>query len=180
MLLPPHTHLPERVFEVIQRRDGSETIDLVKQTSAGGAAKIEMKDLAALNVSVPRKRDPERKLPMRTMNTFAVSQVMLDEDGRVTEVRWARVDTAKNAWAEPEAVAPVASVVAALQAGDQVFALFPSIHGHLPERQFVQADYDGGRKTIVLAGPSVYERDIHDMDRVTPARPHRPAHGAHR
>jgi len=54
----------------------------------------------------------------------------------------------------------------ALSAGDRVFALFPSIHGHLPDRQFVLADYDGSGKTIVLDGPTAYEREVHDMDRL--------------
>jgi hypothetical protein len=30
----------------------------------------------------------------------------------------------------------------------------------------VVADYDGGRKTIVLDGPTAYEREVHDMDRL--------------
>jgi hypothetical protein len=104
-----------------------------------------------------------------TLRTFAVSKVKLDDGGRVTDVLWGRVDTVKNAWAEPEALAPVAAVVAALQAGDQVFALFPSIHGHLPDRWFAQADYDGGRQTIVLVGPTAHDREIHDIDRITVA-----------
>ena len=72
----------------------------------------------------------------------------------------------KNAWASPEVIAPVGDAVNALQAGDEVFALFPSIHGHLPDRQFVAALYDDGRQTIVLDGPTAYEREIHDMDRL--------------
>ena len=48
----------------------------------------------------------------------------------------------------------------------RVIALFPSVHGHLPDRRFVTADYDDGRKTIVLDGPTAYEREIHDMDRL--------------
>jgi len=102
---------------------------------------------------------------------FAVSRVELDSDGRVAAVLWGRVDTGRNAWATSEHVAPVAAAVAALRAGDQVFALFPSIHGHLPDRQFVVADYDGGRKTIVLDGPVAYGREIHDMDRLDRAAP---------
>ena len=103
---------------------------------------------------------------MRPMTTFAVSKVRLDAAGRVTGVLWGRVDTDKNAWAGPEVVAPVAEAVDALEAGDQVFALFSTIHGHLPDREFVPADYDGGRKTIVLKGPTAYEREVHDMDRL--------------
>ncbi len=100
------------------------------------------------------------------MTTFAVSKVRLDAAGRITAVLWGQVDTGKNGWATPEVVAPVAAAVAALHAGDQVFALFPSVHGHLPDRQFVVADYDGGRQTIVLDGPTAYEREVHDMDRL--------------
>ena len=99
------------------------------------------------------------------MTTFAVSKVRLDSGGRITTVLWGVVDTGKNAWATPEVVVPVAAAVDALHAGNRVFALFPSIHGHLPDRQFVVADYDGSRKTIVLDGPTAYEREIHDMDR---------------
>ena len=102
------------------------------------------------------------------MKTFAVSKVELDPAGRITAVLWGQVDTRKNAWATPEVVVPVAAAVDALRAGDQVFALFPSVNGHMPDRQFVVADYDGRRKTIVLDGPTAYERDIHDMDRLNP------------
>ena len=105
------------------------------------------------------------------MTTFAVSKVQLDSGGCMTAALWGQVDTAKNAWATPEIVSPVAAVVYALHAGGQVFALFPSIHGHLPDRQFVIADYDGGRKTIVLDGPTACEREIHDMNRLDPPEP---------
>ncbi len=100
------------------------------------------------------------------MNVYAVSKVKLDPVGRITAVLWGQVDTHKNAWATPEVLVPVAQAVDALAAGALVFALFPSDHGHLPERQFVVADYDGGRKTIVLNGPTSPERDVHDMDRL--------------
>jgi len=102
------------------------------------------------------------------MTTWAVSKVGLDAGGRVIKVLWGRVDTARNAWAAPEAVAPVAAVVDALRAGDRVFALFASVHGHLPDRRFVVADYDDDRKAIVLEGPVKPDREIHDMDRLDP------------
>ncbi len=50
-----------------------------------------------------------------------------------------------------------------------LFTLFPSAHGHLLDRRFVIADYDDGRKTIVLDGPAAHERGIHDMDRLDAA-----------
>lgn len=100
------------------------------------------------------------------MNVFAVSKVRLDKDGRATAVFWGRVDTAKNQWATAEVVAPVREVVEAIHAGDQVFALFPSEHGHVPDRQFMVVDYDNGWETIALMGPSTHEREIHDMERL--------------
>jgi hypothetical protein len=100
------------------------------------------------------------------MRTFAVSKVELDTGGRVIAVLWGKVDTGKNAWASTEVVVPVSVVVHAVLAGDKVFALFPSTHGHLPDRQFVVVDYDDGRQTIVLDGPTAQEREIHDMDRL--------------
>ena len=102
------------------------------------------------------------------MSTHAVSAVELDADGRVVNVVWGPVDTIQNAWGAARIAAPVSAVVDALAAGDQVFALFPSVHGHLPDRQFVIADYDGGRKTVVLQGPTASEREIHDMARIAP------------
>jgi len=100
------------------------------------------------------------------MTTHAVSKVQLDPDGRITAVLWGQVDTDKNAWAGPEMMVPVSEAVDALRAGEPVFALFPSTHGHVPDRQFVVADYDDGRQTIVLDGPTAFEREIHDMDRL--------------
>jgi hypothetical protein len=97
--------------------------------------------------------------------------VQLDSAGHITNVLWGRVDTNKNIWGTQEAVAPVAAVVEALRNGNQVIALFPSIDGYLPDRRFVVADYDGGRNTIVLDGPTVSERKVHDMDRFDRVEP---------
>ena len=83
------------------------------------------------------------------MKALAVSKVGLDPAGRITAVLWGQVDTGKSAWATPEAGVPVAAAVDALDAGDQIFAQFPAANGHLPDRQFVVADHDGSRKTIV-------------------------------
>ena len=102
------------------------------------------------------------------MSVFAVSKVGLDKDGRVSLVLWGRVNTQTNAWDGPELVAPVAEVVAAIRAGHQVFALFPSVHGHLPEREFMVVDYDNGWSTIALEGPTTHEREVHDMERLLP------------
>ena len=97
------------------------------------------------------------------MKVFAVSKVRLDADGRITHVLWGEVDTHRNAWADGEAVVPVAEAVRALHDGHQVFALFPSTHGHLPERRFRVVDYDNGWETINLDGAPTHEHEIHDM-----------------
>jgi hypothetical protein len=159
------SQLPERIFVVAQHEDGRETIGFDGEPSSAR----ELSDMARLDDATVRPDVAPATTPRgrrKPMKTFAVSKVELDADGRVVAVLWGRVDTAKNAWATDEAVAPVAEAVRALRAGDPVFALFPSTHGHVPERQFVVADYDDGRQTIVLDGPATHEREIHDMDRL--------------
>ena len=150
--------LPERLFVIVKHEDGRECIAFDDSPSPG-------RHLADMDKFDDAARRDGRSM-RRPMSTFAVSKVKLDANGRVIAVLWGKVDTGKNAWATPEAEAPVAEAVDALDAGDQVFALFPSAHGHLPDRQFVIADYEDGRKTIVLDGPAAYEREIHDMDRI--------------
>ena len=100
------------------------------------------------------------------MSVHAVSKVRLDPDGRVIAVYWGRVDTRSNSWESAEVVAPVREGVAAIHAGDPVFALFPSQHGHLPDRRFIVVDYDNGWETIALDGPPTFEREVHDMERL--------------
>ena len=99
------------------------------------------------------------------MKTFAVSKVRLDEDGRITDVYWGEVDVGRNDWAGPEHESPVMEAVRALNDGHQVFALFETTHGHLPERRFIVVDYDGAWQTIGLDGPSAPGREVHDMER---------------
>lgn len=170
---------PERAFKILDHEDGRAYIVLQGATSAGrDITDIDSLDLPA-PTSKPARRRPHAEHKMsheasfttakrghHQMKTFAVSKVQLDPDGRITAVLWGEVDTGKNDWAAPEVIAPVTAAVNALHAGDQVFALFPSTHGHLPDRRFVVADYDGARKTIVLDGPSTSEREVHDMDRL--------------
>jgi hypothetical protein len=113
-----------------------------------------------------------RSMGTESGRLFEVSKVRLGPDGHVSDVLWGRVDTNKNTWATQQAVAPIAAVLDALRNGDQVFALSPSVHGHLPERRFEVADYDGGRNTIVLDGPTASEREVHDMDRLDRDEPY--------
>jgi len=101
------------------------------------------------------------------MNVFAVSKVGLDKDGRVIAVFWGRVNTDTNQWASAEVIAPVSEVVKAIHAGDEVFALFPSTNGHVPDRPFMVVDYDSGWETIALNGPATHEREVHDMERLS-------------
>ena len=57
----------------------------------------------------------------------------------------------------------VAEVVAALEHGDDVFALFPTSHGMMPMRRFRVVEYDNGWQTVNLDGPPTHEHEIHDM-----------------
>ena len=167
-LLPPHTHLPDQTLEVVGRSDGSETVALTKRPGLVPALLASLHDIAALGEYRQSKKTlTSFSSHRRAHGVHAVSKVGLDLDGRITHVQWGRVDTAKNLWMGAEAVAPVGDAVAALQAGDQVFALFPSTGGHLPGRQFASVDYDDGRQTVVLQGAPITGHEIHDMDRLT-------------
>ncbi|MES2581716.1 MAG: hypothetical protein V4627_03275 [Pseudomonadota bacterium] len=169
---PPHPPLPHQTLEVIGRADGSDTVALVKRPGLASAPQSSLHDIAALgDHAQPKKALSSFSSRRRAHGVFAVSKVGLDADGRVTHVQWGRVDTATNLWMGAEAVAPVADAVAAVQAGDQVFALFASTDGHLPGRQFTSVDYDDGRQTIVLQGAPKAGHEIHDMDRLTDTVP---------
>lgn len=171
-LLLPYTHLPPQTLEVVDRADGSETVALTKRSGLGPALRGSLHDIAALaDYPPPKKTLSSFSSHRRAHGVHAVSKVRLDLDGRITHVQWGRVDTARNQWMGAEAVAPVADAVAALQAGDQVFALFPSIGGHLPERQFASVEYDDGRQTVVLQGAPIAGHEVHDMDRLTDTMP---------
>jgi hypothetical protein len=176
---PDKIHRPGRAFEILEHEDGREYIVLHGPTSAGrDVADMERLDLPSTTAKPEHHNESgankmsrnasfgSSKNATRQLKTFAVSKVQLDSDGRITAVLWGEVDTDKNDWATMEVMAPVASAVNALHAGDQVFALFSSTHGHLPDRRFVVADYDGARMTIVLDGPSTSEREVHNMDRL--------------
>jgi hypothetical protein len=175
-------HVPEHTFEVIAHVNGGETIALAQRSGARSSSQLDLQNMILPEDSPRFSRTAKHRLRVHVPHTFAVSKVQLDQDGRVTDVFWGEVDTKNNAWAAPEVLAPVAEVVAALQQRDRVFALFPSINGHLPDRQFELANYGNGMQTIVLSGPAAYDREIHDMDRLrdrlrsAPAPVSEPAH----
>lgn len=170
---PPHKQqLPDQTVEVLGRADGSHTIALVRRPGFSSVSPVSLQDIATLgDHAQPKKPRTSFSSRRRVHGVHAVSKVGLDSDGRVTHVQWGRVDTATNLWIGAETVVPVADAVAALQAGDHVFALFASTDGHLPGRQFGVVDYDDGRQTIVLKGPPVAGHEIHDMDRLTDTMP---------
>jgi len=160
-------HIPEHTFEIIADLNGGETIALARPSGSHSSSQLDLQNMLLPEDSPRFLRSVNHRGQAKVRHTFAVSKVELDSDGRVTGVSWGKVDTRNNAWATPEVTAPVADVVAALQAGDRVFALFPSTNGHLPDRQFAVAEYDNGLQTIVLSGPSTNAREIHDMDRLS-------------
>jgi hypothetical protein len=157
---------PERGFLIFEHPDGTEGIELEGLPSPGrNLSDLRRFDTAPVALEVAH---PAEIIPLKT---FAVSKVRLDKDGRITDLLWGPVDRVTNDWAAPQTAEPVAVAVQALRSGYQVHALFSSLHGHQPDRQFVVADYDGGLQTIVLAGPSAYEREVHDMDRMDDSTP---------
>lgn len=162
-------HLRKRAFVITLQQDGRERIAFEGPQLPGRELVdlIRFEPLDAGSAGHRYSSSPPHSATREPIH--AVSKVRLDADGRITEVLWGKVGPTRNDWATPEVVAPVGKVVDALLAGHQVFALFPSLHGHLPDRQFVVADYGGGRRTIVLAGPTAYEREVHDMDRLAAA-----------
>lgn len=172
VLMPPHNQLPDQTLEVVGCADGSDTVALAKRPGLSGAPQASLLDIAVLDTRAkPRKSLLSYSSRRRARSVIAVSKVGLDADGRVTHVQWGRVDTTTNLWIGAESVTPVADAVAAVLAGDQVFALFASTDGHLPGRQFTSVDYDDGRQTIVLQGAPKAGHQIHDMDRLTDTVP---------
>lgn len=172
VFVPPYTHQPEQTFEVIGRSDGSHAIALSKRPGIATSQLASLQDIATLgDHAQPKKIATTYSSRRRSHAVYAVSKVGLDADGRVTRVRWGRVDTAANRWIGDETVSPVADAVAALRAGDQVFALFATAGGHMPGGQFTFVDYDDGRQTIVLQGAPIDAHEIHDMDRLTDMLP---------
>ncbi len=169
LLASPHPPLPDQTLEVVLRADGSDTVALARRPGTAPAQQASLREVATLgdHHAQVKKRLFSFSSRRRVRSVYAVSRVGLDADGRVTHVQWGRVDTAANLWKDAEAVAPVADAVAALQAGDQVFALFASPDGHLPGRQFTSVAYEDGRQTIVLHGDPVAGHEIHDMDRLS-------------
>ncbi len=167
---------PDRCFEVLEHDDGLETVTLPDPAALRLVATLDMPS-RPVRVAPPtpthwpdngasrlaRAAGPSSRRPVQT---YAVSRVALDNAGRVTAAQWSHVDLKANARDSIERVVPVADVVAALERGDIVHALFPEVHGHLPDRLFVVVNYEDGRQTIALEGPTAYERDIHDMDRI--------------
>lgn len=97
------------------------------------------------------------------MKVHAVAKVRLDADGRVTGVEWGPVDTATNEWHTEPAVADVTEVVAALDRGEDVYALFPGPHGLEPARRFRVVEYESGWRTVGLDGETTHMHEVHDM-----------------
>lgn len=158
------SRLRKRPLVVVVRPEGGEHLAF-EGPPIQGRELVDLRRFEPLDARSPVNRIPQNHMHSKARaRIHAVSKVRLDADGRITAVLWGTVDPSTNDWAAAEAVVPVGVVASALMAGHQVFALFPSTHGHLPERQFVVADYDGNRTTIVLAGPATHEREVHHMD----------------
>jgi len=101
------------------------------------------------------------------MTTLAISKIRLDCDGNVAKVYWSVVDLASNEQMNPEVLAPVREVVDAIQAGDDVVALF---HGDVParlqSRRFEVVQRGNGAKSVGLKGPVVPTQELCDMPKL--------------
>ncbi|MBC7991400.1 MAG: hypothetical protein H7Y19_17720 [Luteimonas sp.] len=101
------------------------------------------------------------------MTTFAVSKIRLDCDGNVAKVYWSVVDLSSNEQVSAEVLAPVREVVDAIQAGDDVVALFDSnMPARLQERRFVVVQRGDGPKSVGLRGPTIPMQELCDMQKL--------------
>jgi hypothetical protein len=101
------------------------------------------------------------------MTTLAVSKIRLDSDGRVAKVFWSVLDLGSNEQVSAEVLAPVREVVAAIQAGDSVLALFDAyMPAHLQKRRFVVVQDRDGAKSVGLEGPVVPTQELCDMQKL--------------
>ncbi|MDB5823202.1 MAG: hypothetical protein JWR21_1906 [Herminiimonas sp.] len=77
------------------------------------------------------------------MSTYAIEAVHLNEqNGRIEQVMWAKVDPVKNRWDTDPIVAHVDEVINCLQHGDEVWTAFPVGHYTVlgPRIEVVQSD----------------------------------------
>ena len=101
---------------------------------------------------------------------FAVSKVRLNANGRIVDVAWCELDRKSNVPVSTQTVVPVADVVDAIHAGDQVVARFLKHYTHLPERSFAVFEEGDGQATIALDGPPSSEREINDIAKLAARR----------
>lgn len=91
-----------------------------------------------------------RPIASEARRVFAVSEVRIDADGRVSDVLWTEVGGPPDQEAGARALAPVADVVDALRDGAQVLAVFPASKGKLPDRALVVVEYEDGMESIAF------------------------------
>jgi hypothetical protein len=84
-----------------------------------------------------------------TAATFAVTQVRLDNDGRIADVWWSRVDATSHGAGETM-TAPVSAVVSAIRAGAAVVSRPPGSGDEARDRRYVVADFPEGPPSIML------------------------------
>ena len=97
------------------------------------------------------RRDPLTPTPPSTANsTFAITQVRLDNDGRIADVWWSPVDAESHLSGESSTRVPVSAVVRAIRAGTSVISRAPGSGGEAGDRCYVVTELAGGHPTIVL------------------------------
>lgn len=93
---------------------------------------------------------PTEVPPAGASAMFAVTQVRLDNCGRIADVWWSRVDAATRRAERESTTAPVSAVVRAIRAGTSVISRAPGSNDEAGDRRYVVAELPDGPPTIVL------------------------------
>lgn len=102
------------------------------------------------------------------MSTYAVNGVRIDPlSGRVTHVRWGQVDPTGNAWVAGPHEAPVTEVARAIDAGDDVHAIFVISGGNAVGPKLKRVIYRDASEGIELDVDATREsRTLRDLPQI--------------
>jgi hypothetical protein len=127
-----------------------------------------------------RPRHPANTRSAGANATFAVTQVRLDNDGRIADVWWSRVDATSHRPGEGSVTAPVSAVVHAIRAGTSVISRPPGSDDEARDRRYVVADLPDGPPTIVLEDAAPRRSIAGSADSIDPGSASRRARWARR
>ena len=96
------------------------------------------------------------------MGLYVVSAVRLDTAGEVEYVQWASVDGMANEYDKKVNIVGIDRVIEAIDRGDRVEAVFPTIHGNVSGGYLVRKVLPGGFENIQEENP-IENRMLKDM-----------------